>query len=74
MSLCKMNPGLLKTALLLCLVTFLLIYYPAANAAEQQPTPARTTSQINTATLEKEVEAIETDTKLSDRLKLGAEK
>jgi len=66
MSLCKMNPGLLKTALLLCLVTFLLIYYPAANAAEQQPTPARTTSQINTATLEKKVEAIETDTKLSE--------
>ena len=65
MSNCRINTDLLRSTLLACLVILVFLPLLAARAAPPQSTPTEAISQVNKATLERKVEAVEADTSLS---------
>ncbi len=61
----RINTDLLRSTLLACLVILVFLPLLAARAAPPQSTPTEAISQVNKATLERKVEAVEADTSLS---------
>ena len=61
----RINQGFLKTALLIILVIFSYMAYPAVGAYTKHTAPAEGISQLNKAALERKIKAVETDTALS---------